>query len=238
MLEDGMGWGGGDGESTGDSVGDSRPTTGDANTSTDGGQTSAPDSLIKLTQDQLTERLNRKGASAVKTLLQELGVEDAETLKTSLETLKTMQKEKMTAEEQVQAELADTRKQLDALKVQADAATARALQGELQVRAMQAMATLEKPFADPAAALRLVELTGVIKDGAVDADALTQAISAAAEKYPWALVAPKIKTPGGTDNPPATSTGGRTDEERRAIYFQGAGGRNNFFEGGGLVVPE
>lgn len=206
----------------------------------DGGKQSAP---IQLTQEQLTERLERKGQSAISNLLKELGVEDPTVLKSSLEELQSLKAQQMTAEEKVKSDLEAAQKQLDDLRSKAEAAAADALQTKLKLQTLETMNNLERPFTDPAAAMRLVDFGGVINEGSIDAEALTQAISAAAEKYPWALTAQKVKTPGSTDNPPGKETGGRTDEERRATYFKGAGGNDgDFFSSsnptGGLVVPE
>lgn len=200
----------------------------------------APKDTLNMTQAQLTERLQRKEAATTAAFLKDLGVEDVDALKGSLKALRDLQAEKLTAEEKVQLELKTAQEQAVQFRAEADAAKVIALESSLTASAFTVMATLEQPFADPSAALRLTDMSGVIVDGVVSAEKLSEAIKATATKYPWALAETTRVTPSPSKaNPQEQDANVRTDEQRRAIYFGHPGeSGSDFFGGGGLVTPE
>jgi len=148
----------------------------------------------------------------------------------------------MTADERVKAELTAALTSVASYKETADAATSQALAMQVEITTLKVMSALEKPFVDPVAAMQLTDMSGVVVDGKIDADALKEALNATAEKFPWALAQTSQVTPNPSKaNPADPDVSLRTDEQRRATYFGGAGETGGFFDGGGVrgvVTPE
>lgn len=195
-----------------------------------------PEGSITLTSAQLATRLQRKEESVLSSVLKDLGVEDVEALKTSLTALKGHEDAKLTADERVKAELTAALTSVASYKETADAATSQALAMQVEITTLKVMSSLEKPFVDPVAAMQLTDMSGVVKDGKIDAEALGEALKVTAEKFPWALAQTSKVTPSPSKaNPTDPDVTLRTDEQRRAQYFGGAGTKGGFFEGGGVV---
>jgi len=180
---------------------------------------------IKLTPAQLSERLERARAS----LLKQFGFEDPETLKKALQDGKTaLDAQKTDAERQ-----AETLKQMQTraqeLEAQATQLTAQAEQAALQV---EALGLMSGRFANPKAALKLLNLEGIKKAENGSYTGLKEAIEKLATEEPWTLAKPASKPvapPIGITNPEGDGKRIVTDEERRQRYFGGYGAGQEFF---------
>lgn len=194
---------------------------------------------IVLTPAQLAERLQRKEESATAGLLKQLGVENLEDLSKGLAELKALKTAQLTSQEQQALALAEAESNIAALKAQADAASANALEHSLLLKAYELMGKMETPFANQVAALRLTDLTNVAQGGVIDVAALEAAIALTAETYPWALKRGVTTPPSGATTP-GVAPQGESDESRHARYFGALGKQGSFFTPGrgGVVTPE
>lgn len=195
--------------------------------------------LLQLTPEQLAERLKRKEEQTVKGFLDGLGLESQDQLKEALSQLEELRKAQMTEEERKQKEVAEAQQLNQKLAAEVEAATTKAQRFELRLRAYEAMSQMEKPFADPAAALQLTDLSKVLtEDGEVDAVALAAAIEETAQKYPWALKKVGQTPPLGSTTPQDPQGAGESDESRRRRFFGGQAEQSGFFSGGGVRLNE
>ncbi|HNB50339.1 MAG TPA: hypothetical protein PK530_00270 [Anaerolineales bacterium] len=205
------------------------PTSGDALPEKDGKGTGEE---IKLSSAALKERLERAEKSAKAELLKAMGFESLAAAQKAVEEGKQLQREKMSEQERLQADLT-------ALTDRATKAEQAAQQARLEAEALGLMAG---KFANPRAALKLVDLTGVnLADGFTG---LAEAINKLAETEPWTL-APQTQTPNGKKptvpnlgptNPETPTRPTKTDAERMQKFFGGGVKNSGFFEGGGVKI--
>ena len=91
-------------------------------------------------------------------------------------------------------------------------------------------------FANPKAAIKLLDLTGVkIQDGAVTG--LAEAVEKLATAEPWTLAQPARKSPQPfTTNPPEGGDPAKESYEEKRQRFFGGAGAGDFFKGGGVRI--
>jgi len=188
---------------------------------------------LQLTQDQLSERLERAKRTEREALLKLLGVESADAARALLEAGQKALDEKKTAEERQAEALQKALAEAEALKSQAAAAQAERDRAAIKAAAMEMMAG---KFISPGAAFKLLDTAQVtLEDGKVIG--LEEAIQKLAAGEPWTLKAetpaPKKIEPKVVTNPEGGPSPKETDAERAARYFGGVAS-NGFFNGGGL----
>ena len=223
--------GGGAGAPTGDPAAAITPTGGalpgssQPGTQPTGSQPLPTVEEIKLSPAQLSERLERARLATLK----QFGFEDPEALKKALAAGQAaLDAQKTDAERQAEAiKLAQERTKV--LEAQASQLAAQAEQSALQVEALGMMAGR---FANPKAALKLLELGGVKKAENGSYTGLKEAIEKLATDEPWTLAMPAAKPvapPIGRTNPEGDGKKVTTDEERRDRYFGSFGAGGEFF---------
>lgn len=199
-----------------------------------------PGDQIVLTPAQLAERLQRKEESAAAALLKKLGVSSVDDLETSIKELQALKEAQLSEQEKRDKALAEAKAEAEQLRSKAEAASAEALQNSLVLKAYELMGKMETPFADQVAALRLMDLSTVTQDGAVDVDALQKVINETASAHPWALKQRGAVTPPSGATTPGTPPDGESDDAKRARYFGAVKQQGGFFTpgAGGVVTPE
>jgi len=188
---------------------------------------------LQLTQDQLSERLERAKRTEREALLKVLGVESADAAKALLEAGQKALDDKKTAEERQAEALQKALAEADALKRQAAAAQVERDRAAIKAAAMEKMAG---KFIDPGAAFKLLEADQLTLEGG-KVIGLDEAIQQLATQYPWTVrpeaPAPKKIEPKVVTNPEGGPPPKETDAERAARYFGGVAS-NGFFNGGGV----
>ena len=205
------------------------------------GQTTPPaaqtseqvDAVIKLNPAQLAERLERARTTEREKLLKDLGFESNDAIKAAIEAGKKAQEAQKTEQERQQEALQKAQELAQALEARAKQAEERAQSATLQAEALSLMAG---KFANPKAAFRLLDLTGVkVQDGAVTG--LVEAVEKLAKDEPWALAQPARKTPQNfTTSPPEGGDPAKESETAKRSRYFGGNGAGDFFKGGGVKI--
>lgn len=193
---------------------------------------------IHFTPTALKERLDRAEKSAQMTLAKSLGFETVEAMQKAVEEGQKAVREKMSEKERAEADLATARKEAAEAREGETKAKHEATQARLEAEALSLMAG---KFANPKAALKLVDLTGVtLTDPKFPG--LPEAIEKLAKDEPWTLMqtnssAKKPLAPNiGATNPTNDGKPQTTDAERHQKYFGGGVRNSGFFQGGGVRV--
>lgn len=208
-----------------------------APTPTDGGDASGNDAgpvqpqqqpatnEIRLTPAQLADRLDR----ARQATLKQFGFDDSEALKKALKDGKAALDAKKTETERQAEALQQAQDQAQALEAQIVQLQAQAEQAALQV---EGLGLMSGRFANPKAAMKLVDLAGVKRNEDGTFTGLKEAIDQLATNEPWTLIQP-IKKPVapqiGSTNPDGDGKKLTSDEERRSRYFGTFGPSKDFF---------
>lgn len=190
---------------------------------------------IKLTPTAFKERLDRAEKSAQSALAKSLGFETVEAMQTAVAEGQKALREKMSEQERIQADLEKANKEKQEANERAIKAETSATQARLQAEALALMAG---KFANPKAALKLVDLSAInLADPKFPG--LAEAIEKLASDEPWTLIQNGNKrtvpnlgptNPQNSGKPPE-----KTDDDRRRQYFGGGVGETGFFRGGGVV---
>jgi hypothetical protein len=192
---------------------------------------------ISMTSEQLSERLERAGRSAVNGLWKELGFESMDAFKAAL---------KPSSQPPAKTEPpADNSEELKKAKDQLTQAEQRALTAESarlnSEKKSEALSLMAGRFIDPRAAIKLLDLNAIKQDAEGKFTGLAEAIAQLEKDAPWALVQAGTKRPGmppiGATNPPGGKPVGETDAEKHDRYFGGKTG-NGFFTGGKVTLPK
>lgn len=183
-----------------------------------------------LTQEQVNELLGKvrsEGREAGQTaILKELGVKSVDDLKNALETLKKIEREKLTEEERLKADLKSARQRVAEMQEVSQQAAKKAQDATINAEIVRLAAGR---FASVDAVLKLVdrEQIKITDDGTIEG--VSKALDALAEAYPFTLQKAGSKVSLANPKGPTTAKE-RTDEERRTQYFGMSG--SNFWEGG------
>lgn len=191
---------------------------------------------IKMSPAALKERLERAEKSAQATLAKALGYDSVEAMQAAVPEGQKALREKLTEQERIQADLAAAQKLTTEANERATRAEQQATQARLEAEALSLMAG---KFANPRAALKLMDLTSVtLTDPKFPG--LAAAIEKLAQDEPWTLLQttttgkkPMVPNLGPT-NPESNGKPAKTDEDRRKRYFGGGVQDSGFFQGGGI----
>jgi hypothetical protein len=193
--------------------------------------------LLKFTSVQLKERLDRAKESELSSILKTLGVSSVEDAKKLLKDGQDALRARMSEQEKLQADLAAAQQATQEAADRATKAETAATQARLEASALSLMAG---KFANPKAALKLLELTSVdLADPKFPG--LPEAVEKLAKDEPWTLLTnhktgkPLVPNLGPT-NPETTGKPAITDAERHQRYFGGGVKNSSFFQGGGVKV--
>lgn len=201
---------------------------------TAGDKAGTPAPEAKFTQAEVdriaADRAKHAKSAERAALLKELGVENVEAAKTTLQAAEEARRAQLSETERLKLESAENARKAS----EAEAARVKAV-SERQAALLEAevVSKASGKFADPKAAVKLADLTGVtFEDGKFSG--VDEALEKLAQTSPWALVkegtAPAHPTIGAT-NPkkPAKDGKANTDEEMLDTFF-GAGGRRTVFQ--------
>lgn len=195
---------------------------------------------IKMSPAALKERLERAENSAQATLAKTLGYESVEAMKASVKDGQKALREKLTEQERIKADLDAAQKLTTEANERATRAETQATQARLEAEALSLMAG---KFANPRAALKLMDLTSVtLTDPKFPG--LSEAVEKLAKDEPWTLAptTPAGKKPMvpnlGPTNPESNGKPAKTDEDRRKRYFGGGVQNSGFFQGGGIKTDQ
>ena len=192
---------------------------------------------ISMTQEQLTERLERAGRAAVNGLWKELGYESLDAFKVSLKPATPTPPAKQPEPPANSDELKKAQERLTQAEARAQQAETGRLQAELK---SEALALMSEKFIDPRTALRLLDMSGVKRGEDGKITGLAEAIAQLEKDAPWALKptgkpGPRMPQIGPT-NPPGSKPVLESEAEKRQRYF-GLGEGTGFFRGGGVTAP-
>jgi hypothetical protein len=173
-------------------------------------------------------------------VLKELGFDSREALQKALEEGKTALDARKTAEEKQAETLKQAQERAQALEAQAKQAVTQAEQASL---ALEAIGQMAGRFANPRAAMKLLDLSNVKRGDDGSYTGLKEAIEKLATDEPWTLAQPQqAKRPVapaiGATNPEGDQSKATSDADRRARYFGNLGGGQDFFAGGGLSIGQ